>query len=40
MIATEFQVILNHQPGTLAQLCTLLGDARVNMDALQQIVRF
>jgi hypothetical protein len=34
-MATEFQVNLKNQPGTLAQLCTLLGDARVNIDALQ-----
>ncbi len=36
-MATEFQVSLKNQPGTLAQLCTLLGDARVNIDALQGI---
>ena len=36
-MATEFQVTLKNQPGTLAQLCTLLGDARVNIDALQGV---
>ena len=36
-MATEFQVSLKNQPGSLAQLCTLLGDARVNIDALQGV---
>ena len=34
-MATEFKVSLENQPGTLARLCTVLGDARVNIEAIQ-----
>ena len=34
-MATEFKVCLENQPGTLARLCTVLGDARVNIEAIQ-----
>lgn len=34
-MATEFKVSLENQPGTLARLCTVFGDARVNIEAIQ-----
>jgi hypothetical protein len=34
-MATEFKVSLENRPGTLARLCTVLGDARVNIEAIQ-----
>ena len=34
-MATEFKVNLENQPGALARLCTVLGDARVNIEAIQ-----
>ena len=34
-MATEFKVSLENRPGTLAQICTVLGDARVNIEAIQ-----
>ena len=34
-MAIEFRVILQDRPGTLAQLGRLLGDARVNIEAIQ-----
>jgi hypothetical protein len=34
-MATEFQVILEDKPGALAMLGSALGDARVNIEALQ-----
>ena len=36
-MSIEFNVSLKNQPGTLARLCTVLGDARVNIDAIQGI---
>ncbi len=33
-MATEFQVILEDKPGTLAELGHALGDARVNIEAI------
>jgi hypothetical protein len=33
-MATEFTVILENRPGTLARLGTVLGDARVNIEAI------
>ncbi len=33
-MATEFTVILEGRPGTLARLGTVLGDARVNIEAI------
>src|SRR5262245_20637295 len=38
-MATEFTVILEDSPGTLAQLGTVLGDARVNIEAIQGMSR-
>jgi hypothetical protein len=34
-MATEFKVILEDKPGTLAHLGGVLGDARVNIEAIQ-----
>jgi hypothetical protein len=34
-MTTEFTVILEDRPGTLARFGTLLGDARVNIEAIQ-----
>jgi hypothetical protein len=34
-MAIEFKVILEDVPGTLARLCRVLGDARVNIEAIQ-----
>lgn len=34
-MATEFTVILQDKPGTLARLGAVLGDARVNIEAIQ-----
>jgi hypothetical protein len=34
-MAIEFRVILQDRPGTLARLGRLLGDARVNIEAIQ-----
>jgi hypothetical protein len=34
-MATEFTVVLTNTPGTLATLAGILGDARVNIDAIQ-----
>ncbi len=34
-MATEFTVILEDKPGRLAGLCGVLGDARVNIEAIQ-----
>jgi hypothetical protein len=39
MMATEFQVILDDRPGALARLCSVLGDARVNIEAIQGMSR-
>jgi hypothetical protein len=36
-MAIEFKVSLDNQPGMLSRLCTVLGDARVNIDAIQGI---
>jgi hypothetical protein len=33
-MATEFTVILEDRPGTLARLCSVLGDATVNIEAI------
>src|SRR5262249_4273151 len=38
-MAREFTVILEASPGTLAQLGTVLGDARVNIEAIQGMSR-
>jgi hypothetical protein len=38
-VATEFTVILPDQPGSLARLGHALGDARVNIEAIQVITR-
>jgi hypothetical protein len=34
-MATEFTVVLQDRPGTLARLGAVLGDARVNIEAIQ-----
>ena len=34
-MATEFRVVLQDRPGTLARFGCLLGDARVNIEAIQ-----
>lgn len=34
-MAIEFKVALEDKPGTLARFCTILGDARVNIEAIQ-----
>jgi hypothetical protein len=34
-MATEFTVLLEDAPGTLARLGSVLGDARVNIEAIQ-----
>jgi len=34
-MATEFTMVLEDRPGTLAGLCTVLGDGRVNIEAIQ-----
>lgn len=34
-MATEFKVILEDRPGALARLGSVLGDARVNIEAIQ-----
>jgi hypothetical protein len=36
-MAIEFTVILENKPGTLAQLGHVLGEARVNIDAIHQM---
>ncbi|HEX2439235.1 MAG TPA: ACT domain-containing protein [Methylomirabilota bacterium] len=33
-MATEFSVILEDEPGTLARLCGALGDAGINIEAI------
>jgi hypothetical protein len=33
-MATEFKVVLEDRPGTLARLGSVLGDARVNIEAI------
>jgi hypothetical protein len=38
-MATELTVILEDRPGALAGLCTVLGDARVNIEAIQGTTR-
>lgn len=38
-MATEFRVSLENKPGTLAQLGSVLGDADVNIDAIQGFSR-
>ncbi len=38
-MAIEFRVILEDRPGTLAHLGSVLGDARVNIEALQGMSR-
>jgi len=34
-MATEFTIVLDDRPGTLGRLCTVLGDGRVNIEAIQ-----
>ncbi len=34
-MATEFRVTLQDKPGTLARLCGVLGDSRVNIEAIE-----
>ncbi len=34
-MAIEFEVLLENQPGSLARLATVLGDASVNIEAIQ-----
>jgi hypothetical protein len=36
-MATEFKVILEDRPGTLARLGSALGDARVNIEAIHGV---
>ena len=36
-MATEFRVVLEDRPGTLARLGSVLGDARVNIEAIQGV---
>src|SRR6185369_797931 len=36
-MATEFRILLTDKPGTLAGLCGVLGDARVNIEAIQGV---
>ena len=38
-MATEFRVILPDKPGALAQVGRLLGDARINIEAIQGMSR-
>jgi hypothetical protein len=38
-MASEFTVILENVPGTLARLCGVLGDAKVNIEAIQGMSR-
>ena len=38
-MATEITVILKDQPGTLARLGAVLGEARVNIEAIQGSIR-
>jgi hypothetical protein len=38
-MATEFQVILEDRPGALARFGSVLGDARVNIEAIQGMSR-
>jgi len=38
-MATEFTVILEDRPGTLARLCGVLGDATVNIEAIHGTTR-
>jgi hypothetical protein len=38
-VATEITVILKDQPGTLARLGAVLGEARVNIEAIQGSIR-
>ena len=38
-MATEFKVSLENRPGTLARLGGVLGDAQVNIDAIQGFSR-
>jgi len=38
-MATEFQVLLEDKPGTLARLGHVLGDAGVNIEAIQAVSR-
>lgn len=38
-MATEFTVVLEDRPGTLARLCTVLGEAGVNIEAIQGMSR-
>jgi hypothetical protein len=34
-MATEFTIVLEDRPGTLGGLCTVLGDGRVNIEAIE-----
>jgi hypothetical protein len=38
-MAAEFKVLLEDRPGTLARLCGVLGDARVNIEAIHGVSR-
>ncbi len=38
-MATEFKVSLENKPGALARLGAVLGDAQVNIDAIQGFIR-
>jgi hypothetical protein len=38
-MATEFRVVIQDRPGTLAQLGNVLGEARVNIEAIQGVSR-
>src|SRR5262245_23133027 len=38
-MATEFRVIIQDRPGSLAQLGGVLGEARVNIEAIQGVSR-
>jgi hypothetical protein len=34
-MATEFTIVLDDRPGLLGRICTVLGDGRVNIEAIQ-----
>jgi hypothetical protein len=38
-MAAEFTIILDDRPGALARVCTMLGDGRVNIEAIQGTCR-
>ena len=38
-MATEFTLVLEDRPGTLARLCMVLGDGGINIEAIQATCR-